>query len=308
MDPSAWLTQVKAAISKTGTFIAVDWGTSRFRAHLVDESGAIAASVDSEDGISAVAGKDFAAVLLAQCGSWLEASPGLLIVMAGMVGSRNGWREVAYAECPASIQTVARGTAEVEVKQGHRALIVPGAISRSAAASDVMRGEESLVFGLAARDATVVIPGTHSKWIEVRGGAIHSFRTFMTGEFYGLLRHQSVLRLLAGEPQEKVGFTRGLEAATGEGGLLHQAFMARTGVLDGTLRPGEVGPFLSGLVIGTEVASRAPSAGDVHVIAESDLGENYMTALAARSIKARLHSPTACLAAGLGRLVTAIGA
>ena len=47
---------------------------------------------------------------------------------------------------------------------------------------------------LAKRDtATLVLPGTHSKWVQLKDNAIVKFNTFMTGEFYALLRQHSLL-------------------------------------------------------------------------------------------------------------------
>jgi 2-dehydro-3-deoxygalactonokinase len=39
----------------------------------------------------------------------------------------------------------------------------------------------------------MLLPGTHSKWVEISGGSITGFRTAMTGELYALLHDHSTL-------------------------------------------------------------------------------------------------------------------
>ena len=293
-------------LDSTGNVIAVDWGTSRFRAYLVDEAGRIRDRVASDDGISVVAGGDFALILKRNCGRWMAAAPDAPVIMAGMIGSRNGWREVPYATCPASPADIAARLQAVEIAPGRQAYIVPGVICRNDGIADVMRGEESLVFGTGSEDGIIVVPGTHSKWIRMDMGRIAGFQSFLTGEAYGLLRHHSVLRLLAEEPEDARGLERGFEAANRAGGPLHQVFEARTGVLDGTLKPAEVGPFLSGLLIATEIKDAHALAGSVatvRLVADGALADNYRRAFELRSISTVTVAPEACLAAGLRRIL-----
>src|SRR5205823_2159314 len=134
-----------------------------------------------------------------------------------------------------------------------RVSIVPGVIARGPSGPDVMRGEETLVFGAEIADGLVCLPGTHSKWAEVKGGVIADFATFMTGESYALYRHHSLLGRLAAEPEDLRGFDAGLEAARAPGGVLNRLFQARARVLDGLMDGGAVAPYLSGLLIGTEI-------------------------------------------------------
>jgi 2-dehydro-3-deoxygalactonokinase len=294
-------------MTNTGNVIAVDWGTSRFRAYLVDARG-ICERVASNDGISAAAGGDFARILRRNCGRWMDNAPNAPVIMAGMVGSRNGWREVPYAACPASLADIARGVETVEIAPGRTASIVPGVLFRSDGVADVMRGEEALAFGTRAENGIIVMPGTHSKWIRMENGRIAEFQSFLTGEVYGLLRHQSVLRLLAEEPEDEAGLERGFAAADRAGGPLHQAFEARTGVLDGTLPAAQVGPFLSGLLIATEIKDgqqMLDGATSLTLVADGALADNYRKAFERRSIKIAAAEPESCLAAGLKRIVEA---
>ena len=77
--------------------IAVDWGTSSLRCYRLDAQGKIIESRTSTDGILNVPAGRFPDVLQQQIAGWNETP----IVMSGMVGSRQGWKEAPYVQCPA---------------------------------------------------------------------------------------------------------------------------------------------------------------------------------------------------------------
>jgi 2-dehydro-3-deoxygalactonokinase len=288
--------------------VAVDWGTTRFRAHLVAADGRLLDGVASDDGMNAVDKSAFEAVLTRMCAPWFSAHPGIPVLMAGMVGSRNGWREVPYVTCPAGLADIAAGLMSFDIAGGTRVHIVPGLVTDDAAA-DVMRGEETQILGIGIDDAVVVLPGTHSKWATVRGGRIETFRTFMTGEIFGLLTRQSVLRLLCEPPGDetasRAAFETGLRAASAYGGILNRAFHARTGVLAGRMSPQDVEPYVSGLLIGSEVAEAqrlVPTELPIVLVAGGIVAANYRTAIEAAGGHATLVDPERCFVDGLLRI------
>ena len=77
--------------------IAIDWGTTSFRAYRLDARGAILETRCAPKGILSVPVGGFAAVLDEQIRGWNERP----VVMSGMIGSRQGWREAPYVPCPA---------------------------------------------------------------------------------------------------------------------------------------------------------------------------------------------------------------
>lgn len=287
--------------------IAVDWGTSRLRAYLLDARGRVLNRVGADEGIMAVPQGGFPSTLRRHVGAWLDAHRGLPVVLAGMVGSRNGWIEVPYLPCPVDTGGIAAALAALDLGDGLSAHIVPGLMSSDdEGAADVMRGEETKIVGTGVRDGIVVTPGTHAKWSRVRGGRIEGFATFMTGDFYGAVMDHTILGKLAQTPPDEAGFARGLAAGRRPGGLTHQAFAARTQVLLGRMGGSEVGPFLSGLLIGTEVR-HAVAMGDrdapITVVAEGAVARGYEQALAAEGLGCRLMPSEETFLAGLLRLV-----
>ena len=157
--------------------IAVDWGTTHARAWALDAQGHVLAQRQTDDGVGAVPPGGFAAAF-ARLSDGL--APGAPVVMAGMVGSRNGWREAPYAPAPCGAQEIARAFVSVEA-QGRALHIAPGVDWRDAGGVyDVMRGEEVKCLGADIADGVLCLPGTHCKWVEMRAGRIARFATFAT--------------------------------------------------------------------------------------------------------------------------------
>ncbi len=289
--------------------LAIDWGTTRFRAYLLDSAGTVLEHVASDDGIMAVKPGGFPAVLVIRCGMWLARHPDLPVIMAGMVGSRNGWVEATYRQTPATARDLADAMLAVDIGNGRMARIVPGLSTRDATgAPDVMRGEETLALGAGIENGIVILPGTHSKWVQITNGDITGFASFMTGEFYATLLGHTILGKLREEPDDPSGFDRGLAAAQRSGGLTHQAFAARTSVLLGDMSGHAVAPFLSGLLIGSEVDAGlglAQTDGEIVLIAEGDIAAAYTRALAARGKRSCTLATEGCFTAGLARLLDA---
>jgi 2-dehydro-3-deoxygalactonokinase len=296
--------------------IAIDWGTSTLRAYRLDESGSILDRRAAPRGILAVSPGGFPAALAAELAGW-PADP--LILMSGMVGSRQGWVEVPYAECPADAASLAAGMRRVEWR-GHESTvwIVPGLTCRDASGvPDVMRGEETQILGAEASlpraGATLCLPGTHSKWARVEAGRIRGFATAMTGELFAVLRRHSILgRLMpaaetTGAQADAAGegaFERGLRRAGDGGGLLHHLFAVRSAGLFGDVASEALPFYLSGMLIGREIADLAPAGDDpIYLIGAPSLTRLYERALVAAGRRAQILDAD-CVVAGLFRLAS----
>ena len=282
-----------SAVSATDRpFIAVDWGTSIFRAALIAPDGEILDELAEPRGISSFKKGEFASYLINTCARFTKAG-GQFYLLSGMVGSKDGLAEVPYCPCPATAGHLALMVGWA-VKD--RVAIVPGVRSEY---FDVMRGEETQVFGAAAvvgvQDALMVLPGTHSKWVNLEDGAITGFNTFMTGEMYTLLAQHSILAKNlppAGQPApplDKGAFVQGIEHATTSESLLNTAFSVRVKSLFNQLNPAQAASYLSGLVIGEELISMQLDPGyEVIVVGSQVLCERYTLALEHLQVPARL--------------------
>ncbi|MEN5426077.1 2-dehydro-3-deoxygalactonokinase [Stenotrophomonas pennii] len=272
--------------------IAIDWGSSSLRAFRLDGDGRIVDSRRSDQGLLNANGR-FAEVLEALIHDWDD----VLVVMAGMVGSRQGWMEVPYVQAPAGLPEIAAGMRRLDDAAITRELwLVPGLSCVDAhAVPDVMRGEETqlcaLLPVLGPGSHPVLLPGTHSKHAHVVEGRIKRFSTFMTGELFAVLRQHSLLgRMMVDAPHDAAAFAEGVALAGREGSLLHRLFSVRTRALFDQLQPAQLASYLSGLLIGTEVQDIDAEGGPLHVMAADGLADAYISALALLGRSATRHA------------------
>jgi 2-dehydro-3-deoxygalactonokinase len=246
--------------SQKAVLIAVDWGTSRLRAYLVASDGRSLDKVESGEGIGQLDG-GHEAVFDRLTAQW----PRLPAIMAGMVGSRQGWREAPYVPCPADAATIGANLVRFETVAGRPIAIVPGVALRSATRDgDVIRGEETQMIGLidARPDfaGTIVLPGTHSKWAHIAEGAIAGFQTLMTGELFEHLSRVSFLRHSVAASDRELAdiadFRIGVERTARDGlPFLAALFSVRARQLLSGVERSDNLAYLSGLVIGGEIAA-----------------------------------------------------
>jgi 2-dehydro-3-deoxygalactonokinase len=278
--------------------IGIDWGTTSFRAYRLAPGGAILGRRESEGGILTVPAGGFPAALAAAIGPWL-AEGEALVLLCGMVGSRQGWQEAPYLPCPAGPAGIAAALTPLPFA-GARCLLVPGLSTRDAAGvPDVMRGEETKLIGLLAElgeaPALACLPGTHAKWARLGGGQVQGFSTHMTGEVRAVLLEHSILgRLATPGPLDEAAFLRGVRRARDGGGLLHHLFGTRGLGLMGELSAEATGSYLSGLLIGHEIAAAtagAPPAGPIELAGSATLTRAYALAFGACGLAYREHDP-----------------
>jgi 2-dehydro-3-deoxygalactonokinase len=275
------------------SLLALDWGTSNLRACLLDAKGQAIEHRSAPGGVMAVVGGAFEQALLSLCGDWLT-QHNCALIASGMIGSRQGWKEAPYLDCPADISTAARQLTPVALKlpDGQQRVlhIAPGLrFQELSGAFDVMRGEETQIWGSRlAPDSRCLLPGTHCKWAWTGAkGEVLSFQTWMTGELFGLHTKHGILGRLMLQGQERLDdFRSGVKLGlVNQSKANHVVFAARTAGLMGQVAPEGLPDYLSGILIGLEVASA--SAGDdaaarkrpITLIGDDGLCERYGIAL-----------------------------
>jgi len=273
--------------------ILVDWGTTNFRAWLVDGDGKVIERCEAPAGIMQVPAGGFPQTLETHIGSWRTAHPGLPVLMSGMVGSKQGWAEAPYVSCPAGIDELARSVMAVPGEDSVH--IVPGICYEAPdGRHDVMRGEEVQIFGSLRQGEkgrqVFCLPGTHSKWVAVEEERVVWFATAMTGEVWAVMSQHSILgRLMEGDSMEDMdAFDRGFQLSGEPGGLLNHLFSVRAEGLFGVVPAEGLRSYLSGILIGHEVRAMLPIAGPVEwvtIIGRPDITDLYSWAICAMEQK-----------------------
>lgn len=264
----------------TSRYIAIDWGSTNLRAWLYQDDRCLE-SRQSEAGVTRLNGKSPEAVLAEVTSGWRDSTTP--VVMAGMVGSNVGWKVAPYLPVPAHFSAIGEQLTSV----GDKMWIVPGLCVSRDDNHNVMRGEETQLLGARALSpsSVYVMPGTHCKWVLADGEQIHDFRTVMTGELHHLLLNHSLVGAgLTEQINAPDAFTAGLERGLASPAVLPQLFEVRASHVLGNLPREEVSEFLSGLLIGAEVASMRDFIAReqaITIVAGSSLTSRYQQAFSA---------------------------
>lgn len=265
--------------------LCCDWGTSSFRLQLVNIVGQqVIGEVHSTDGIS----NTFNAwireegtssnsrdrffrqrlrkqidLLSRKSSIKLDNTP---IVISGMASSSIGLKELPYATLPFPVDGSNASIMHFNSQKDfpHHIILISGVRSET----DVMRGEETQLIGLAAspslseyklKEAVLVFPGTHSKHIYLQDGQLINFQTFITGEVFNLMANYSILKqsvetidLYKFSQDELDAFKSGVGKSQSSN-VLNNLFTVRTNQLFNKLNKKQNFLYLSGLLIGSEL-------------------------------------------------------
>ena len=285
----------------SAALVAVDWGTTNRRGYLLDGNGAILDARKDDLGLVNVKDGRFQEAFEILTAPWIETCGAMPALLSGMVGATKGWTEAPYCPLPAGLDELA-GSLE-RAPSDDQIWIVPGVSTRDRiGVADVIRGEEiqAIAAGGQEDSSLIVVPGTHSKWVHVREGRIIEFTTFMTGDLFGAILNHTVISQL--RVKDSIGdqnaFALGVDVGFSHNGeLTHVLFGARTRVLFGELAPDAVSDYLSGLLIGAEIAgalsAHGPDVSSVKLIGSEHLCETYRMALESRGAKVSVVGPCA---------------
>ncbi len=298
-------------VSAETRLVGIDWGTSSLRLVAMNGQGNTVASLQSDRGIARIGPDGFEAALEQALMPW-QLPVSVPLILSGMIGSRNGWVEAPYLDAPVPLASLAGALVTHRSRAGRHLHFVPGVrlVGRQA---DVMRGEETQLVGAVAghpgEQLVVLLPGTHSKWVQLSGAdddrVVSGFATHMTGEVYGVLRQHSILGLMmsaddavdSADPLRREAFLEGCTVGSSQPALLNAMFGVRAKGLLGGLNGVDAADYLSGLLIGYEVASAlgasAALSGAVLVIGEGALTQRYLLALQHLGVEATAVPNTA---------------
>ncbi len=266
--------------------VAIDWGTSSFRAWLIDGSGTILQQIKTGQGILQVGNGSFENILRENIAR-LRATENIVIIASGMITSSNGWVETPYLSCPVDISALASGLVCRKWTGPGEIWFIPG-VSQRFPEPDIMRGEETQLAGINIEgDAVVVLPGTHSKWVRMTTGKIEAFTSFLTGELFAAITSHTILAETGGMVWSEQDFLRGVFSAADNGGkfLLSRLFQLRANKIL-NLAAAAGCSYVSGLLIGMEIEDAIERGynSPVLIAGEKGLVQRYGSAFTARGI------------------------
>lgn len=289
-------------------WIAVDWGTTNLRLWGMTAGGESVTEVRDDRGMARLSAADYPDVLA----ELLADTSARDVLICGMAGARQGWIEAPYLETPADLAGLGRAAVSAPTPASpFQVAILPGVCRRDPGAEDVMRGEETQLLGLSVLNpgfaGLVCMPGTHAKWARLDGAMLTGFSTAMTGELFEALGAHTVLKhSLAGEtmgPATEEGVSVGLAAGLARPERLPvQLFRTRAAALLSDKGPDWCSGYLSGLLVGTEVAGFRDEIGGgaVPVLGAERLTRLYSEALRRAGADPQPVDATQATLAGLG--------
>jgi len=287
------------------SWIAVDWGTTNFRAFLMSDEGECLDKIQQAKGLLSVKQEQFPQVFDELISRWSKTYGHLPVIMAGMVGSQQGWREVPYVHAPASANDLANHIHSVDLLSGNKAKIVSGVCCTNDFGNpEVMRGEEIQLIGLSEiikGDFHAILFGTHSKNAYWHNGKIESYSTVMTGELYSILVNHSILgKSLPEQKFNKDAFIKGVEIGA-KYPLNHVLFSARTFKLYDEIHNSNIHAYISGLLIGHEftISNRLNK---LYLVGSQNLASNYALALEHFNIEFDVIDGDECFLKGMTKI------
>src|ERR1044072_7249557 len=97
----------------TPHLIALDWGTTSCRAYLIGADGMVLGRQLRFPRILKLHG-NVGPLLDSMIGSWIATHGTAPVILSGMIGSRQGWKEAPYAQCPAGADDIVKALARIE--------------------------------------------------------------------------------------------------------------------------------------------------------------------------------------------------
>lgn len=242
------------------SFIAINWGSTNFRAYLISRDGIVLDSIKTAQGVTKISRGEMVEIADEISRRWPDATGAYA---AGMIGSSSGWESVPYCSCPASLADLAHAIQPTKIGalQCH---LIPGLSGVSPSGTgDILRGEEVELFGLLAADDSltrgkhmILLPGTHTKWVQVDDGEIRSFFTSMSGELFDRVQEKGLLAsiITSGAKPNDI-FLAGVELGKQKSsGFARQLFGVRAQVMLETLHRNDAASYARGILIGAEIS------------------------------------------------------
>ena len=293
-------------------WIGADWGTSNLRVFALDRAGKLLGEKQSDRGMATLQTSEYERTLLSLIDPWLSTDQTTPVIICGMAGARQGWKEARYRTVPSTPASGDNTTRVTTTDPRLAVYLLPGLCQQKP--SDVMRGEETQLAGLLALipdyNGVVCLPGTHSKWACISDGQVVRFKTFMTGELFAILSEKSVLRHSVDTQQwdQDAFLAAAIIARKDPAMAVSTLFSLRAESLLLNTGAAQSRSTLSGLLIGQELGlvEKHWLTGDVVIIGAHHMARLYQAILLSSGSKATLMDTRDATVAGLSHAAMSV--
>ena len=278
-------------------WVAVDWGTSNLRYWVLSLNKVVHYGL-KPFGMVNLDQKTYEEILINELDKFLDPSKKTMILICGMAGSRQGWKEAPYLSVPCKPPELKDAVTVQCIDSRISVKILPGLKQNKPA--DIMRGEETQIKGIINKkntfDGVICLPGTHTKWVRISADEIISFQTFMTGELFSLLCERSVLKhSVAKSGWDEYIFEASVAEIMSDNKLLAtKLFSLRGESILNNLDEVKARNQLSGYLIGLELSGSRPYwlGEKVYILGEDKISIAYEVALKAQGISTERYYKT----------------
>ena len=293
------------------TVILADWGNSSGRLYCVKGAELEPEILETKRIIGAKDTDNCAAVFETVAKPWIGKYDVKEALLCGAVTSNIGWVTTDYSPIPARTSGVTR--TELTTDYGLPCTFLSGTCLTSGPHGyfDTVRGEDIQAFGWMALtdldNGILCTPGTHTKWLTLKSGAITNILTGVTGESFEVLNTHSILTRGAEKPSyETTAFTRGVAVMLREPrpALTHMLMSVRNLQLSGEIEASRSADYLSGLLTGEDCVAALDilPKGPIHIIGDGHAANRYARALEHLGRNTQIHDGQSCVIAGLQSL------
>jgi 2-dehydro-3-deoxygalactonokinase len=174
-------------------WIAIDWGTTNFRAWFIKE-GKVLKEINKPHGIKNIPNNNFENILIKNIKLPKKINCKIKIISCGMIGSKQGWFDCGYEK---KLNLKKNNLVKIKTKNKYLDFYIVKGLSQNNP-YDVIRGEETQIIGYLQSNKKfsgfICLPGTHSKWVKITKGKLIKFKTYMTGELFEIISRNSILK------------------------------------------------------------------------------------------------------------------
>lgn len=293
-------------MSNAVALIGLEWSGTRLSAWAFDDEGETLSSAVMNEACRPEPG-EFAARVRFHLTEWLGAWPDVPVIASGDIG-------ILTLAGPDLSRTVPALSLPVPTSALAGALLAADGLHivpwiGQASPPDLTCGAETILAGLDEDHGAVCIAGRYTRHVALEHGRITRLATENTAELRDLLLAGGRLALPAGAPAQTFDagvFREWVEAAL-DTERRPPVFAVEAGVLTGRLSPAHKAAALTGLLIGSDVATHYDPGDEVLLVADGPLREAYGLAFDTLGVEVDEISAAEALQDGLFELADLAG-